>query len=110
MEIERTTQAAIRFLMLVRDNASLLPEAPADWTYETGAARAEDEAHPCFWCGQLADHAVVMRTNDPADGNHWLDLCHECSDATRDALDALGPEHATYAIVEPDDDHTDWPR
>lgn len=69
--------AAERFLVLLRDNPSLLPAATAAQM----DARRLDEVHDCVRCGRRARQVFVA---DTAAGPRWLDLCLDCSRAVRD--------------------------
>lgn len=70
---ERLTDAD-RFLILIRDNPTLLPAAPVDSTAAMEHRRL-DELHACLHCGGRAHCAIVAGTSL---GSRWLDLCHGC--------------------------------
>jgi hypothetical protein len=66
---------ADRFLILIRDNPTLLPAA----VVATGQAmerRRLDEVHACLRCGARAQCAIVAGTKL---GERWLDLCMPCT-------------------------------
>jgi hypothetical protein len=78
---EEPVTDADRFLILIRDNPTLLPAAPVD----TAAAmehRARDEVHACLRCGKRAQSAFIAATKL---GNRWLDLCAACAHWLRTA-------------------------
>lgn len=71
---EQPPSDADRFLILIRDNPTLLPPAPNG----TAAAidhRGHDEVHSCLRCGQRANQAIIAHTSL---GERWLDLCIAC--------------------------------
>lgn len=70
---EKVTDAD-RFLMLIRDNPTLLPDAPSDSTAAM-EHRCRDEVHACLRCGERAQCAIVAGTSL---GSRWLDLCAKC--------------------------------
>lgn len=72
--------AAERFLVLLRDNPSLLPAAPEGATAAQVDSRRLDEVHDCLRCGMRARQAFVA---DTTAGPRWLDLCDECAQAVR---------------------------
>lgn len=72
--------AAQRFLVLLRDNPSLLPAAPAEATAAQMDHRRTDEVHACVRCGTRARQAFVA---DTTAGPRWLDLCYECFQVVR---------------------------
>lgn len=71
---EKLVSDADRFLMLIRDNPTLLPDAPFD-TPAAMERRRRDEVHTCLRCGKRAQCAIVAGT---ILGSRWLDLCHGC--------------------------------
>jgi len=66
---------ADEFLMLLRDNPTLLPPAP-DSSTAAMEYRGRDEVHDCLRCGERAQCAIVAGT---VLGDRWLDLCHGCT-------------------------------
>lgn len=72
--------AAERFLVLLRDNPSLLPSAPIGATGPQMDHRRMDEVHDCVRCGARATLAVVA---DTTAGPRWLDLCAPCGAEVR---------------------------
>lgn len=70
---EKLTDAD-RFLILIRDNPTLLPDAPVDST-DAMEHRRCDEVHTCLRCGERAHCAIIAGTSL---GSRWLDLCHGC--------------------------------
>ncbi len=64
-----------RFLMLLRDNPTLLPAAPDDTTGAMMERRRQDEVHACLRCGERARTATIAGTSL---GSRWLDLCMAC--------------------------------
>jgi hypothetical protein len=66
---------ADRFLMLLRDNPALLPEAPDEATAAQMHTRGREEVHPCLRCGGMNQAALVAETTF---GPRWLDLCWGC--------------------------------
>jgi formate dehydrogenase maturation protein FdhE len=65
---------ADRFLILIRDNPTLLPAAAVDSTAAM-EHRRRDEVHTCLRCGGRAQCAMVAGTSL---GSRWLDLCAGC--------------------------------
>ncbi len=65
---------ADRFLMILRDNPTLLDAAPDDSTAAMERRRL-DEVHTCLCCGERARCAIVAGTSF---GSRWLDLCAGC--------------------------------
>jgi hypothetical protein len=65
---------ADRFLMLIRDNPTLLPDAPNNSTAAM-EHRQRGEIHTCLRCRERAHCAIVAGTSL---GNRWFDLCHGC--------------------------------
>lgn len=62
-----------RFLLLLRDNPTLLPPVlgnrpPAEMMDH----RSRDEIHPCAQCGEKATCAMIADTRT---GPRWLDVC-----------------------------------
>ncbi len=65
---------ADRFLMILRDNPTLLPAAP-DASTAAMERRRLDEVHTCLRCGGRAQCALIAGTSL---GSRWLDLCWDC--------------------------------
>lgn len=64
-------------LIQIRNNPTLLHEAPDG----TGGAdmdrRRFEETHPCYRCGRLAEKVFVCdNPQQPGFGRRWLDLCN----------------------------------
>lgn len=70
------------FLGFIRDNPSLLPEAPEPVEYAGTALairrRALDEVHQCVRCPRPAVLAFIAYTGTTG-GHRWLDLCAGCA-------------------------------
>ncbi|MER7280553.1 hypothetical protein ABT369_39550 [Dactylosporangium sp. NPDC000244] len=64
-----------RFLMLLRDNPTLLDPAPGEAAAAAMQHRAQDEIHTCLRCGERSKAAVIAATKI---GPRWLDVCWGC--------------------------------
>lgn len=67
----RLTEAD-RFLVLLRDNPTLLDPAPPACTAEMMIHRSRDEIHTCLRCGRRSEVALTAQTKI---GERWLDFC-----------------------------------
>lgn len=66
---------ADRFLLLLKSEPTLLPEAPKEFTGAQINFRVHDEVHSCLRCGKRALQALVAHTDM---GHRWLDICYAC--------------------------------
>jgi hypothetical protein len=62
-----------RFLLLLRDNPTLLPPVVGDCPPgDAMGHRSQDEVHSCAQCGKRAQAALIAETTL---GPRWLDIC-----------------------------------
>lgn len=83
VEVPVETSAGEGFLLLLKAEPTLLPEAPADAAGEHIERRRLDEVHACLRCGGRADCAFIAATEL---GPRWLDLCNGCTRWLRNSL------------------------
>jgi hypothetical protein len=85
---ERDGVAGLQWLL--RENPTLLPAAPDDYSGVDINRRARAGTHMCLHCGGRAWTAYVADTKI---GARWLDLCPACARWFRAGNDALAMEN-----------------
>ena len=71
--MSETTDSITGFLILLRDNPTLMPPVLGTVAYALQIEhRCRDEVHSCLRCGERAECAYVADTKQ---GMRWLDLC-----------------------------------